>query len=188
MPGLPRISVRSCGGIRRLESLVRRPHAGANHDIDLLSPGPDRSRDWWPGHTRRQHTWIAGQKVGNVFASAGSGRGRSGQLTRTRPTGSPRVDPATSRSAASGIGEDRTAAFVKRNADLGQAQSPGRTLDQAHAETRLETGNAAAHTRLRQVHRARRCRETLVLDDGCKELNVVQVVHGPRLGTVEARR
>src|SRR5690606_679143 len=77
-----------------------------------------------------------------------------------------------------GLDEHRLAVLVVVLADLGHREAPGRALQQAHAEPRLEQRAAAAELRLRDAEGTAGGREATVLDDLHEVVEIVQVGHG----------
>ena len=86
-----------------------------------------------------------------------------------------------------GEGDERLgAAVVEAAAGVGEAETPRRALEQAHAEPRLERGDAAADRGLRPPEPPRAAREAARLDDGEEELRVRDPIRHRR--RIHARR
>jgi hypothetical protein len=73
--------------------------------------------------------------------------------------------------------QHRAAVAVEDLSDLGDRHAPRRALQQAYAEPRLERGDPAAELGLGFADRARRGRETAVLDDAREVVEVVEIGH-----------
>jgi hypothetical protein len=74
-----------------------------------------------------------------------------------------------------GFDEHRAAVRVIGLADVGHREAARRTLDQPHADARLEQRDAPAQLRFRHVQRAARGREAAVVDDLHEVVEIVQI-------------
>lgn len=84
-----------------------------------------------------------GQQRGQL----GAGPGRRCGDSQHAPNGAAGIDRS-----CLGFGERRqglAASFIECPAGVGEGETPGRSIDQAHSEASLESGDAAADRRLR---------------------------------------
>src|SRR3546814_6165286 len=77
-----------------------------------------------------------------------------------------------------GLGQHRLRVAIHTLADVGDREPTRGTLQQAHAQLGFQLADAPAQERLGNPKRAFGCGEATVVDDGGKEVEVVEVRHG----------
>jgi hypothetical protein len=111
------------------------------------------------------------------------------QLRECRGRGHPQATTRGTRSLAHVLlgclhrGEDVEAVLVKARAGVGEAQPPGRSVEEPCAELRLEQGDVLAHHRARQAAPAAGGGEAPLGDDVDQGRDGVEAIHAmaPRI-------